>query len=125
MQELPSPKTSDASVNPSHNMGAARSIKLHFGLVNKAKKEFKILGIFGRVPLYRDPPSPHKMGDRVFLTSGKFPLESHEDVGKHRMTFINDEGIEIAGILTGFSCQCRLDSDEKEGGGHIAIILDN
>jgi len=125
MQDLPSPKTSDVSIDPSDSMDATRHIKLHFGLVNKAKKEFKILGIFGRVPLYRDPPPPHKMGDRVFLTHGKFPLESDKDVGNYRMTFTNDEGIEITGILSGFSWQCRLDSDEKEGGGHIAIIVDN
>jgi hypothetical protein len=118
MQDLPSPKTSDASIE-------AKTIKLHFGLVNKAKKEFKILGIFGRVPLYRDPPPPHKIGDRVFLTGGKFPLESHEDVGKFRITFINDAGIEITGILSGFSWQCSVDSGENMSGGHIAITLDN
>lgn len=120
MEELPSPKTSDASVSP----GGKASIKLTFGLVNKAGKEFKILGVRDDDDNYNSPPAPHNIGDMVILTEGKFPLTDYTDIGKHRLTFTTMDCLEITGILDGFSWQCAIDADPNLTRGHIVILLD-
>ena len=123
MEELPSPKTSDASVSP--KVEAPVSMKLEIGLVNKATKEFKILGIrHDDGPTYLEPPPPHKIGDRLILTEGKFPLTDYTDIGKHRLTFTNTDGLQIIGLLDGFSWQCAAHSDPNLRSGHIVILLD-
>jgi hypothetical protein len=120
MEELPSPKTSDASVSP----GGNASIKLTFGLVNKAGKEFKILGIRDHDDNYNSPPAPHKIGDMAILTEGKFPLTDYTDIGKHRLTFTNNDGLKITGTLDGFSWQCAINAEPNLTRGHIVILLD-
>jgi hypothetical protein len=123
MEDLPSPKTSDASA--SINVQAPVSRGLEIGLVNKATKEFKILGIrHDDGPTYLEPPPPHKIGDRLILTEGKFPLTDYNDIGKHRLTFTNTDGLQIIGLLDGFSWQCAAHSDPNPRGGHIVILLD-
>jgi hypothetical protein len=120
MEELPSPKTSDASVSP----GGKASIELSFGLVNKAGKEFKILGVRDHDDNYNSPPAPHKIGDKAILTEGKFPLTDYTDIGKHRLTFTTNDGLKITGTLNGFSWQCAIDADPNLTRGHIVILLD-
>jgi len=123
MEELPSPKTSDASASP--NVDAPVSRKLEISLVNKPMKEFKILGIrHDDGPTYGEPPPPHKIGDRLILTEGKFPLTDYTDIGKHILTFTNTDGLQITGLLDGFSWQCATDSNPNPKGGHIVILLD-
>jgi hypothetical protein len=123
MEELPSPKTSDASASP--NVDAPVSRKLEISLVNKPMKEFKILGIrHDDGPTYGEPPPPHKIGDTLILTDGKFPLTDYTDIGKHILTFTNNDGLQITGVLDGFSWQCAAHSESNPRGGHIVILLD-
>ena len=123
MEDLPSPKTSIASASP--NVEAPVSRSLEIGLVNKPMKEFKILGIrHDDGPSYREPPPPHKIGDTLILTDGKFPLTDYTDIGKHRLTFTNTHGLQITGVLDGFSWQCAADSEPNPRGGHLVILLD-
>ena len=120
MEGLPSPKTSDASASP----GGKASIELTFGLVNKLGKEFKILGVRDHHNNYNSPPAPHKIGDMVILTEGKFPLTDFTDIGKQSLTFTTADNIKITGILDGFSWQCASDSKLNPTNGHIVIIVD-
>ena len=120
MEELPSPNTSDVSVS----QGGKASIELSFGLVNKAGKEFKILGVRDHDDNYNSPPAPHKIGDMVILTEGKFPLTDYTDIGKQRLTFTTMDCLEITGILHGFSWQCATHSNPNPIGGHVVILLD-
>jgi hypothetical protein len=122
MQDLPSPKTSDMSANK--NVKA--TIRLDIGLVNKPMKEFKILGIRDDDgPTYSEPPLPHKIGNTLILTGGKFPFTDYTDIGKHRLTFTNTDEVQIIGLLDGFSWQCTNDADPNLRGGHLVIILDS
>jgi hypothetical protein len=123
MEAPPSPKTSDPSVSP--DLKAPISSSLEIGLVNKETKEFKILGIrHDDRPTYGEPPPPHKIGDTLILTDGKFPLTDYTDIGKHILTFTNNDGLQITGLLDGFSWQCAAHSDPNPRGGHIVILLD-
>lgn len=120
MEELPSPKISDVSVRP----GEKASIKLSFGLVNKAGKEFKILGVVRDDNVnYNNPPAPHNIGDKAILTEGKFPLTDYTDIGKQSLTFTTANNIKITGTLDGFSWQCATDSNPNPIGGHVVILL--
>ena len=120
MEELPSPNTSDVSVS----QGGKASIELSFGLVNKAEKEFKILGVRDHDNNYNSPPAPHKIGDKAILTEGKFPLTDYTDIGKHRLTFTTNDAVKITGTLDAFSWQCATHSNPNPIGGHVVILLD-
>lgn len=120
MEELPSPKASNAYVSP----GGKASIELSFGLINKAGKEFKILGVRDDDDNYNSPPAPHKIGDMVILTEGKFPFTDYTDIGKQRLRFTTANCLEITGILDGFSWQCTTNSNPNLIGGHVIILLD-